>query len=364
MDLLFRLLRYLLLFGLGYLLYIIGALVIGTLQDFQPEGTISLEPDQAASQKQIADSTLSFLTWNVGYGGLGEESDFFFDGGGMLVSGGRMVRPDQNTVEKNVAGAEQFIETTQTPFYLLQEVDRASKRSYFIDQYQRFMQKRPDYMATFSVNYLVNRVPLPIFEPWKVYGKVESGLATLSAYQATENTRYQLPGDYSWPTRIFQLDRCASLHRYPTAWGPELVVINAHLSAFDKGGVLKAQQMEFLHDLLLKEYEAGNYVVVGGDWNQCPPYFPADSFQPDSPDAYEAINIEPTFMPEGWVWAYDTQVPTNRSVKRPYQKGTSFTTLIDFFLVSPNVKLLNVRGINMDFQYADHQPVYMEVQLQ
>ena len=362
MEIAFRILRYILLFSLGYLMYVIGALVIGTIQDFKPAPKLNLTVDQKGGIPTIADSSLSFVTWNVGYGGLGEESDFFFDGGGMLFSGGKMVRPDQPIVEKNVAGAEQFVETTQSPFFLLQEVDRESKRSYFINQYDRFRAKRPDYMSTFSVNYRVNRVPLPVFEPWQVYGKVESGLATLSTYQATENTRYQLPGEYPWPTRIFQLDRCASLHRYPTEWGPDLVVINAHLSAFDKGGVLKAQQMTFLKELLIEEYKKGNYVVVGGDWNQLPPYFPEDAFQPNVP-GYDAINIDPDFMPEGWVWAYDTQVPTNRSVRTPYDKEKSFKTLIDFFLLSPNIQLKKVRGINMEFQFADHQPVYVEVEL-
>ena len=71
------------------------------------------------------------------------------------------------------------------------------------------------------------------------YGEVLSGLVTFSRYQPKESTRFQLPGDYPWPDRIFHLDRCASVHRIPTNMGPELVVINIHNSAFDKGGFLK-----------------------------------------------------------------------------------------------------------------------------
>ena len=117
MEIAFRILRYILLFSLGYLMYVIGALVIGTIQDFKPAAKLNLTVDQKGGQTTIADSSLSFVTWNVGYGGLGEESDFFFDGGGMLFSGGKMVRPDQAIVEKNVAGAEQFVENTKSPFF-------------------------------------------------------------------------------------------------------------------------------------------------------------------------------------------------------------------------------------------------------
>jgi endonuclease/exonuclease/phosphatase family metal-dependent hydrolase len=74
-------------------------------------------------------------------------------------------------------------------------------------------------------------------------------------------------------------------------------------------------------------------------------------------------NIPDDFFPEGWRFAYDPTVPTNRKASDPYQKGKTFETLIDYFLVSPNVTLLQVQGIRQNFAFSDHQPVRLTVRL-
>ena len=354
-------------FGFGLLavllLYVAVVLIHGTTTDYQPAPLLPVETTQTTEQSTIQDSVLSFTIWNIGYAGLGAESDFFYDGGGMLLSSGKMVRSSEELVEKNRAGALEFVKYIESDFFLLQEVDLEAKRSYYTNQFDLFADTLPSYSAAFALNYNASRVPLPLLEPWKAYGKVQSGLASYARFQPQESSRYQLPGDYAWPTRIFQLDRCALLQRYPLANGKELVVVNVHLSAFDKGGKLKKEQMGFLRKLLLEEYEKGHYVVVGGDWNQCPPFFPVYSFQPDAVGTLALLNIAPEFMPEDWRWAYDPRIPTNRSVANAYDSKKTFTTLIDFFLVSPNVKVLQVKGMRQDFQFSDHQPVWLQVEL-
>lgn len=360
-----RVLRWLGILLLILILYVGAVLLHGTLTDFQPDAVLPLEagPNNSAGTEQVQDSILSFISWNVGYGGLGAEANFFYDSGSMFFAGSKMVRPEEPLVQKYVDGILQFFQSNQADFYLLQEVDVASKRSYGINQFAAIQEKRPELNGWFGVNYKSPRVPIPIFEPWRAYGRTLSGLATYTSYQATEATRYQLPGEYSWPTRIFQLDRCASVLRFPTQLGPDLLVVNVHNSAYDKGGVLKKQQMAFLKDFFLKEYEKGNYLVIGGDWNQCPPYFPFDSFSPGETAGYEQLNIDAEFLPAEWTWVYDPTTPTNRKVSESYVPKETFTTLIDFFLISPNVKVRKVRGIDQGFQYSDHQPVWMEAQL-
>src|SRR3712207_7070413 len=44
--------------------------------------------------------------------------------------------------------------------------------------------------------------------------------------------------------------------------------INTHCSAYDKGGKMKLEQMKYLSQFIDSEYKKGNYVLVGGDWNQ------------------------------------------------------------------------------------------------
>ena len=364
MKLFRKALKWLGIFLLIFLLYVVVVLVHGTLTDFQPPAEISLNSTEKATETVIQDSVLSFFIWNIGYCGLGAKSNFFYDTGGMLYSGGKMVRPAQAQVEEYLEGAKTFLKTNQADFYLLQEVDFNSKRSYGINQFEVLGEQLPGYSSWFAENYKSPRVPIPVLEPWNAYGRTNSGLATFSKYEATQSTRYQLPGDYPWPTRIFQLDRCAAVHRFPLANEKELIVVNVHNSAYDKGGVLKKQQMAFLKAFFQEEYEKGNYLVIGGDWNQCPPYFKFDTFSPGETAGYEQINIEPGFLPETWRWVYDPRTPTNRKVSEVYDSKSTFTTLIDFFLISPNIKVLKARGINQGFQYSDHQPVWMEVELQ
>ena len=346
------------------LLYFGGILVYGSLTDYQPEGSQPLQPIHTASLPVIEDSVISLAIWNIGYAGLGEESDFFYDGGGFFFSGGKTIRPERPLVEKSLQGIAKLVASTQADFFLFQEVDSSSKRSYFTNHIDSLGKALPGFGAWYAVNYLVDRVPIPLLEPWRPYGRTNSGLLTLSRYAPASAERVQLPGKYPWPDRLFQLDRCAAVFRYPLKNGKELVLINIHNAAHDKSGKIKAQQMAFLHGFLLEEYERkGNYVIAGGDWNQCPPFFEFDSFMPGNSQGFSQINIEPGFLPSEWRWMYDPTVPSNRKTNKPYIKGESFVTLIDFFLVSPNVRVRKVRTVNHDFQFSDHQMVWMEVVL-
>lgn len=343
--------------------YFFLVLLHGWYTDWQPEQKSGLTISGQAQSPSLQDSVVSFVTWNVGFGGLGAESDFFYDDEGMWYSGSSMVHSPKPLVEKNLRGALGFLQQTKADFFLLQEVDVRSDRSYQLPQYEKYCQALPGFAATMAVNYRCDRVPIPLLEPWNAYGAVESGLGTFCRYQPSEAVRYQLPGHYPMPDRMFQLDRCAALHRIPTNRGKDLVVINVHNSAYDPGDKIKAIQLPYLRDLAKREFEKGNYVVIGGDWNQCPPFFRFDTFMPGNTQGYVQGNIPDGFFPEDWHFAYDPTTPTNRKCRDPYQKGMTFETLIDYFLVSPNVRIRSVKGIQQAFQFSDHQPVWMEVLL-
>ena len=74
-------------------------------------------------------------------------------------------------------------------------------------------------------------------------------------------------------------------------------------------------------------------------------------------------NMDAELFPADWQWAYDTLNPTCRNSSVPFVKGQTRVTLIDYFLVSPNIEVLKTRGINMDFKYSDHQPVFLKIKL-
>ena len=157
------------------------------------------------------------------------------------------------------------------------------------------------------------------------------------------------------------LDRCFLVNRYKVDGNKELVLINTHNSAYDDGS-LRKMQMNYLRRFLLEEYLQGHYVIVGGDWNQSPPGFTPE-YKKDIFDDQDFTPIPADYLPEGWAWVYDDTEPTNRRVMIPYQQGTTPTTVIDFYLLSPNIRLISVNTVDLDFAVSDHQPVRMKVQL-
>ena len=157
------------------------------------------------------------------------------------------------------------------------------------------------------------------------------------------------------------LDRCFMVNRYGLSSGKDLVVINTHNSAYDTGG-LRLAQMEQIKTFVEAEYTNGNYVIVGGDWNQCAPDF-EDEFAINKMDFDSKMDIPNDFMPKEWTWLYDNKIPTNRRNKTSYDKGNTPTTVIDFFLLSPNIKGVTISNINMEFKYSDHQPALATVKL-
>ena len=160
-------------------------------------------------------------------------------------------------------------------------------------------------------------------------GSVLSGLATFSKHSPTTSDRYAFPGNYDFPVGLFMLDRCFLVNRYNLESGKELLIINTHNSAYDDGS-LRAGQMAFLKKFLDEEFAKGNYIIIGGDWNQCPPNFEAEYKDHKFDD--EEFVIDTNYMDKSWKWIYSSDIPTNRRVKNIYQKGTTATTVIDFFL--------------------------------
>jgi exonuclease III len=59
--------------------------------------------------------------------------------------------------------------------------------------------------------------------------------------------------------------------------------------------------------------------------------------------------------------SYDSSYATNRSNVTAYDPEKTYTTLIDYYMSSPNVKILKVSTIDMGFRYSDHQPVMLKV---
>jgi len=329
-----------------------------TLTEFNPDPIETLEPikkDAAVTLPQGA--SLSILSWNVGYAGLGAESDFFMDGGQNARSA------DENTVNRYLEGIHALTSSGAYDLVLLQEVDTNSARTYGINE-ARSLAAGTSYHA---LNYSCPFVPNPNTLFYDPIGKVNSGLLTMSNYYVESAERISLPCPFSWPLRIANLKRCLLVSYIPIEGTEQsLVLVNLHLEAYDDGEGKLAQTRQ-LREFIQSEYQKGNYVIAGGDFNQV---FPGslERYPNNHPELWEPGVLEANMLPEGagWQFVCDLATPTCRLLNQPYDPTDLANTqyyVIDGFIVSPNVILDSVETLNQGFVNSDHNPVQIRVTL-
>lgn len=332
----------------GFLLYI-------TLSDYKPKEVTELSISNQTGAILEQGKPFTVTTFNIGYAGLDSDQDFFMDGGTHSRASSK------KQTEANLASIASFMNSSLSSFYLLQEVDVQSSRSYKIDQTEFFSKALKDYSSSFAYNYKVPWVPVPLFEPM---GKVHSGLLTLSSFQSTSSDRYDLPGKESWPVQQLDLDRAFIANRFPVQNGKELILVNLHLSAFDKEGKIRKQQLDYLSAYLKKETGKGHYIIVGGDWNHALPGTDSQSFETTQDWPKWLQKFPGDFQFEGFKWMVDNLVPTVRTLDIPYTEGVNFRAVIDGFLVSSNIAMNRLQGTDLKFAFSDHNPVTAEFVLQ
>ena len=346
------------------LLAAIGLVAWLTVTEFKPDAV----EDVAVERSSVFDSplgksiatgdSLTILSQNTGYAGLGKDSDFFMDGG-------RDVAPTKEQVLTNLGGLSYQLSDRRADVYFLQEVDTDSDRSCGINQSdyhsQHLLVDGRCYFCSHALNYSCDFVPYPL----PPIGKVHSGLQTMIAFNVDSAQRIALPCPFSWPVSAANLKRCLLVNYVPLDDSDkELVLVNLHLEAYDDGEG-KAAQTKVLMDFLTSEYQKGNYVIAGGDFNQT---FPGalDAFPIKEAELWTPGVLEESILPEGWQFACDLSTPTCRLLNQPYDPDSEDTQfyVIDGFILSPNVRLDSVETIDRQFQYTDHNPVSIQVTLE
>ncbi len=334
-------------------IYLAGVIFWAALNDYRPEAVLKIEVSGNGKPNMPQGRVFTFLSWNIGYLGLGAEMDFFFDGG-------EGIHPESRRVKKYTSGVLNTLKASDSiDFILLQEVDRNSTRTDYQDQAVSIQRQLPGYFSTFGYNYKVDFIPVPLLHP---LGKMAMGQMTLSRFSPEDSRRYSYFSEYKWPMRLFMLDRCFLVSRYPLEDGAELVVFNTHNSAYDAGGKLREKEMPIIRNLMLEAYKKGNYVVAGGDWNQNPPGYDSVSIDAPFPAVHREV-LDASLFPPAWKIVFDPVRPTNREIDAPLTKGKTGVTIIDYFIVSPNVQVLEMKTWRQNFKYSDHEPVFFQVRL-
>lgn len=357
--------------ALGALLLVVAAYIAYVVLSYERLGdelSLAVEAPLAAEDAApVAVETgaeLAVVAANIGFGAYNRDFDFFMDGGtGSVAASAEVVCED-------VIGTAEAVRELGTDFALFQEVDVDGTRSHHVDEYALLREQFPTDTAVFCQNYDSAFLAWPLYAP---HGANRAGLATFSAFPATDAVRYQLPISEGFG-KFLDLDRCFSATRVPASDGRDLVLLNVHLSAYGTDAAIMAAQQERLYDVMVREREAGNYVIAGGDFNHDMIGVSGEVYG-NAVDAVESWAKPYDFegVPAGFTVAakakldeYGTEAfpdaATCRDAGRPYD-GTNDRWVMDTFIYSDNVECLEYATVDLDFAYSDHNPVMMRFKL-
>ena len=395
-----------------------GAYVM--LSYYRLDDNLPLEEAPAASAAVLPEAIdlaatpeLTVVTANLGFGAYGPGFDFFMDGGGGSVA------ESAEAAAANIAGTAEAVATLRPDFVLFQEVDVDGTRSHHVNQWGLLQADLPGYASAFAQNY---DSPFLAWPPSAPHGANRAGLVTFSDYRIAGTLRRSLPISDSFG-KFLDLDRCYSICRTPTtgapanaasgegtpgegavgagapgaavapgesaagqapgdagpadgasaavAAAPELVLFNVHLSAYGADASIMEGQRAMLFADMERERAAGNYVIVGGDFNH--DLLGASNEVFGNATATEASWAKPfdfASVPDGFIVGPKAQfdagtfasAATCRDAGRPYD-GTNDRWVMDGFVYSDNVRALGYDTLDLDFAYSDHKPVVLRFAL-
>lgn len=333
----------------GYLGYV--------LIDYHRIGNQMLVISGKSDMKPEKDTKYGILSYNIGFGAYEPDYGFFMDGGSESWAW------SEERLNANLGNIAAYLKKQNADFYLIQEVDRDSTRSYHVDETVPIVAALgADYPYTWAQNYDSPFLFYPFSQP---HGSSVSGILTASRFHMTSANRVELPIEKSL-MKLVDLDRCFSVQHIPVE-DKELVLFNLHLSAYTSDGTIATEQLERLLGYMQAEYEAGNWCIAGGDFNK--------DLLGDSSVYFGASDKEYSWaqpIPEGTFDAVDitlvapidknNPVPSCRNADGPYHEG-QYVLTVDGFLVSPNVEIESADVMDLGFAYSDHNPVKMEFYL-
>lgn len=351
-------LKALLLILLAVILILLGYIAYLFIDYDRVEDNLELEVLGEAQNSEISiGKEYEVLSFNVGFGAYESDFGFFMDGGthSRAFSEERLI--------ENLSDIEALLSERNADIYLLQEVDEDGTRTYHVNERERFEKLFTGYNSVWAQNWDSSYLFYPVTEP---HGKNKAGLITFSSFSVNSALRRSLPIEDS-VMKIVDLDRCYSQSRISVENGKELVLYNLHLSAYTSDGKIAEEQIKLLINDISSEYEKGNYIICGGDFNKdllgnAGEIFgiSGEDYNWAQPFPLELISDTPFSL----VVPYDENdpIPSCRNADAPYNEN-QFVLTVDGFIISDNVELIASNVIDTGFEYSDHNPVYMNFKL-
>ena len=130
---------------------------------------------------------------------------------------------------------------------------------------------------------------------------------------------------------------------------------------------IRKGQIEMLCNDMAKEYEAGNYVLCGGDFNHD---LKASEEDTESCESW-AFPFPRSELPEHFTFCLDLLTEEEqaalwnsaRNADMEYVPGVTYTVTLDGFIISDNIECLSYENVNTGYSYSDHDPVKVEFML-
>ena len=313
---------------------------------------------------------LRVMSYNIKFGGA--RIDFFFDGWGERV---HMTAAE---VQDNLDGVLALIDEVDPDILLLQEVDRDSRRTAFVDQAQYLLDNSKLNYGAYSHAWKAN------FVPDHGLGKVDMGVMIASRYPLEDAERIdQGVIDEQHPfTQAFYLRRCMLKAGVRISPGRLVHALNEHTAAYSTDGT-KQRQIDQVH---AEAKAIKGALIVGGDFNALPPgASKLEGFE----DEKAVLTAEPVHYRGESTWMqgmYDLLNPAipladyKADEKRYYSasvnKDVFWTRRLDYLfsrdqwsagatiLQRPGDKWLSKPIVNDPMKLSDHAPVVALLPLQ
>ena len=339
---------------LAALVLIVGAYVAYVFMAYHrlPEVTaLDIKGDSAGIAQ--AGTPYKLISFNTGFGAYEADYGLFMDGGTQSWAWSK------ERLLANMAAITGFLKEQDADFYFLQEVDENATRTYHVNEREIMENALSGYGSVYAQNWDSPFLFYPLTQP---HGKTQCGIMTFSRADITSAVRQSLPIENT-VMKLVDLDRCYSASRVPTDNGHELVLYNMHLSAYTSDGAIANDQLRLLLTDMKGEYDRGNYVVCGGDFNKdllgdSSQYFgiPGDDYTWAQPIPAGTFDDLPLAL------IASSNAPSCRVAEGPYNPD-QFVLTIDGFIVSDNVRVLSHEVIDTGFAMSDHNPVSLVFEL-
>ena len=291
------------------------------------------------------------VTYNIGFGAYRPDFSFFMDGGKSSWA-----RSKESVIEA-VKGAGEEMLSLSPDFALVQEIDLNSTRSYHVDECA--FPRRILYPIIQCLHRIMTLLSCSILLP-SLMGEADRE----SVFSPGIRSQRRLGGAFLFPhpsANSLTWTNATSISRVPVENGKELVIFALHMSAYGNSDEIRKGQIDMLCADMQKEYEAGNYVLCGGDFNHD---LKASEEETENRASW-AYPFPRTELPKHFSFALDFCTEEEiegmwdsaRNADMEYVPGVTYTVTLDGFILSDNIECLSYEHVNTGYAWSDHDPV-------